>query len=281
MSESGLVADVVSTWLEKGEARPTLCFAVDRAHAQSLQARFVAAGVACGYVDAYTDKVERALTRKQFEAGELRVVCNVGCLTTGVDWAVGCIILARPTRSEMLYVQMVGRGLRVNPGLDDCIILDHAGNALRLGLVTDIHHTSLDSGDRKAAAVTQRSEPLPKKCPQLQLREAGEGAALPAVRLRGAAGLGGAVDRRRARRDHWPQADVHGRGEAGLLLRSAGDRAGKRSEAGWAFYAYREKFGARPNGLNRTLCEPSAEVRAWVKSRDIRFAKARSARHAA
>ena len=231
MSEGGLVADVVSTWLEKGEARPTLCFAVDRAHAQSLQARFVAAGVACGYVDAYTDKVERALTRKRFEAGELRVVCNVGCLTTGVDWAVGCIILARPTRSEMLYVQMVGRGLRVNPGLDDCIILDHAGNALRLGLVTDIHHTSLEFGRQEGGRGSAAQRAAAEEVSAVQLREAGEGAALPAVRLRGAAGLGRAVDRGRARRDHWPQADVHDRGEAGLLLRSAGDRAGEWAES--------------------------------------------------
>ena len=121
MGEGQMVADVVSTWLEKGEARPTLCFAVDRAHAKKLQADFERSGVPTGYVDAYTDEVERALVARRFERGEIKVVCNVGCLTTGVDWDVRCIILARPTKSEMLYVQMIGRGLRTADGKNDCL----------------------------------------------------------------------------------------------------------------------------------------------------------------
>lgn len=100
---SPLVADVVETWLRRGENRSTLCFAVDRAHAKHLQARFEAAGVSTGYVDAYTDAFERERIRQRFHSGDIRVVCNVGCLTTGIDWDVRCLILARPTRSEMLY----------------------------------------------------------------------------------------------------------------------------------------------------------------------------------
>src|ERR1700682_2929970 len=54
MDKSALVADVVTTWIERGQDRPTLCFAVDRAHAKHLQQRFLEAGVGTGYIDAYT-----------------------------------------------------------------------------------------------------------------------------------------------------------------------------------------------------------------------------------
>jgi len=96
-------------------------------------------------------------------------------MITGVDLPVSCIIDAAPTRSEMLHVQKIGRGLRVNPGTEDCIILDHAGNSLRLGLVTDIHHTSLDfskSGEksqRKAGA-----DKLPKPCIECEALHSGK-----------------------------------------------------------------------------------------------------------
>ena len=84
------------------------------------------------------------------------------CLTTGVDWDVRCIILARPTKSEMLYVQIVGRGLRTADGKADCLILDHSDTTLRLGFVTDIHHERLDPGTRKAGSA--RREQSPSRC---------------------------------------------------------------------------------------------------------------------
>jgi DNA repair protein RadD len=49
-----------------------------------------------------------------------------------------CIVDARPTKSEIRFVQTIGRGLRTAPGKDKLVILDHAGNHLRLGMVTDI-----------------------------------------------------------------------------------------------------------------------------------------------
>ena len=144
MGDKKLVGSVVNTWLERGENRPTLCFAVNRAHAADLRTQFERHGVAAGYVDAHTDRIEREVINRRFREGEVKVICSVRTMTTGVDLPVSCIIDAAPTRSEILHVQKIGRGLRVNPGTENCIILDHAGNSLRLGLVTNIHHTMLD-----------------------------------------------------------------------------------------------------------------------------------------
>ena len=162
-NQSALTADVIATWLQRANNRPTLCFAVDRAHAKRLQEQFVAAGVASAYVDAYTSREERERIRRGFHTGEIRVVCNVGVLTTGIDWDVRCLVLARPTKSEMLFVQIVGRGLRTAEGKDHCLILDHSDNHARLGFVTDIGRDRLDDGVPCAAAKSERTAPLPSR----------------------------------------------------------------------------------------------------------------------
>ena len=85
MSDPGLIADVVSTWEKRGENRPSLYFAVDRAHAKKLQMKFRDKGHTAGYVDAYTKSDERRQIREGFEKGHLKIVVNVGCLTTGIE----------------------------------------------------------------------------------------------------------------------------------------------------------------------------------------------------
>ena len=164
MNKAPLIADVVQTWLERAEGRPTLCFAVDRAHAKRLHMEFEAAEVPAAYIDAYTSAAERKEIERRLHAAEVKVVCNVGCLTTGVDWDVRCIILARPTRSEILFVQMIGRGLRTAEGKDDCIILDHSDTHLRLGFVSDIHHEQLDKG--REARLNGRERPGLERYPR-------------------------------------------------------------------------------------------------------------------
>lgn len=165
MDRPKLVADVVETWQKLGEDRPTLCFGVDRAHAKNLQNAFIAAGIPAGYQDAYTKDDDRRAIRAKFHSGDYKIVCNVGTLTTGVDWDVRCLILARPTKSEMLFVQIIGRGLRTAEGKDHCLILDHSDNHTRLGFVTDILHEKLNDGTKSVSASVDKIF-LPKKCPK-------------------------------------------------------------------------------------------------------------------
>ena len=96
--------------------------------------------------------MERERIFRRFRVGEIRVIANVATMTVGVDLPmVSCIIDARPTRSEMCFVQTIGRGLRTAPGKDRLIVLDHAGNHIRLGCVTDLHHDRLDAGEPRRA----------------------------------------------------------------------------------------------------------------------------------
>lgn len=282
MQRGSLVADVVDTWLQRAERRPTLCFAVDRAHAKHLQQKFEEAGVPCGYIDAYTEPGTRALIRDQLHAGTLQVVCNVGCLTTGVDWDVRCISLARPTKSEMLYVQIIGRGLRTAPGKADCLVLDHSDTTLRLGFVTDIQHETLHDGRERQAKEAQQT-PLPKECPKCAYLKPARVTVCPSCGFKP---------------EHMPKGIACDDGElveltprklntdsswdekVQFIAELRGFALERGYKEGWAAHKYQEKFGVWPNDPRVKYAAPkppSAPVRSWIKSRQIAFAKARAA----
>jgi DNA repair protein RadD len=278
VNKSALVADVVVTWIERGQDRPTLVFAVDRVHAKHLQQKFIEAGVSAGYVDAYTETDERKEIKRQFHAGEIRVCCNVGVLTTGIDWDVRCIILARPTKSEILFVQMIGRGLRVADGKADCLILDHSDNHLRLGFVTDIHHDKLDDGRERQKAEPKAREALPKKCPKCTFLKP------PKMLLCPACGFKPEPQCKLVNRDgelvefssrSIPKPfNTAERVEFYQQLKHVA--ASRGYQRGWIAHKYREKFGHWPNGLDHLApMPPSPATLSWVRSRQIAFAKAR------
>ena len=277
MDKPKLTADIVSTWMSLGENRPTLCFAVNRAHARSLQRDFEKAGVPCAYVDGQTERPERDEIRKAFERRDVRVVVNVGVLTTGVDWDVRCIILARPTKSEMLYVQIIGRGLRTASGKDDCLILDHSDTTLRLGFVTDIHHVRLDDGKERnsvAGKPQEKAPPLPKECPKCsRLKPAGirkcpscgfEAQYVKDVEtVKGELLQLGGKERKYTTeaKQIWYSMLI------GHLMKT-----GKNPKQ--AYFLFKDKFGTYPpTFFSKAPAEPAGEVISFVRARNIRWAK--------
>lgn len=288
MSAGALVGDVVETWLTRGEGRPTLCFAVNRAHAQLLHERFTAVGVRTAYVDADTPREERDRIGRQVASGEVQVVCNIGCLTTGVDWDVRCIILARPTKSEMLFVQIVGRGLRTADGKTDCLVLDHSDTVLRLGFPTDVDasHDSLDDGrpKPKAGPRDEGKDLLPKDCPACtylmpagtkQCPACGEVMPRPTVaHVAGdlaeltADGKGTLVRKGKGQPPAREILAAMGKAEIIGQLYTMRDERGRKE--GWVAHTYRAIFDVWPKGLDRAPARPPHPLlRSYVRSRDI------------
>lgn len=288
MQQGTLVADIVSTWLERGENRPTLAFCVDRAHAAHVQQQFLSAGVRCGYVDAYTDREERAVIASQFASGDLQVIANVGVLTTGVDWDVRCIILARPTKSEILFTQIIGRGLRTAKGKSDCLILDHSDTHLNLGFVTDITHETLCDGKPKDSATKEREDPLPKDCPKCSFLKPPKVSQCPACgfkperqsQVEHEAGELVELDRRMnatEKRQRKANRDTSADEKASFYggLRHYAQQRGYKH--GWAANQYREKFGVWPNAYRDSpVVPPNADVQGWIKHQQIKFANRRA-----
>ncbi|GMA59450.1 superfamily II DNA or RNA helicase [Alicyclobacillus sacchari] len=119
---------VVDAVLTHAPDRKTLVFAVDVKHARALAERFQKRGIACAAVDGAMKAEERAAILQAFSEERLRVLVNCQILTEGYDQPdVDCVVIARPTRSQALYVQMVGRALRLHPAKSDALVLDLSG----------------------------------------------------------------------------------------------------------------------------------------------------------
>jgi DNA repair protein RadD len=280
MDKGSLVADIVTTWLERGQERPTICFCVNRVHAKNIQTQFVNAGVAAEYMDAYTDLSERAEILERFKDGTTKIICNVGVLTTGFDADVRCIILARPTKSQILFIQMIGRGLRTAEGKDHCLILDHSDTHLRLGFVTDIPCDKLDDGNHKRSVV-ERTKPLPKECPKCSFLKPPKSRVCPSCGF-----VAEAVDKTETE-----DGELYELTRKGTLNKSEMTMDAKQAfyselllfayvrgfKSGWASHAYRDRFKVWPHhSMHKHLAKTiSPATQSWITSRNIRKAKSK------
>jgi DNA repair protein RadD len=285
MDKAPLVADIVETWLKHGEDRPTLCYGVTRVHAKHIQEQFVQAGVSCGYIDSFTDIDERRVIAKQFAQGDVKVICNVGVLTTGIDWDVRCIILARPTKSDILFQQIIGRGLRIADGKDHLIVLDHSDTHMRLGFVTDIDakYEVLCDGKPKEKANSDK-EVLPKECKKCHFLKPPKVHVCPACGFKPVAvdntevvdgelvELKGKKDKGEKSADYYNRTTrVVDKETFFAELRHFGRQKNYRD--GWAANKYKDKFGVWPNKINHLSPKvPTPETLNWIQSQNIKQA---------
>lgn len=120
---------IVRSWLSKGQDRPTIAFTVDIKHGKDLASAFKSYGVVAEAV--WGDDPNRAEKLAAHRVGKIKILCNCALLTEGYDDPnIGCIIMARPTQSEGLYTQLLGRGTRLPEGVDNLIEAKRRGEIL-------------------------------------------------------------------------------------------------------------------------------------------------------
>jgi DNA repair protein RadD len=290
MDRTDLVGDIVSHWHRYGEGRRTVTFAVNVPHSIHICEEFSKSGIKAEHIDGSTQKSERDAALARLVSGETRVICNCLVLTEGWDLReVSCCILARPTKKMGLYRQMVGRVLRPAPDKTSAIVLDHSGAVFRHGFVEDYVEWTL-APDKRAispphTARLERYRVLPlQECKGCGcIRVAGQPCAAcgylpqrPAEAIVFAEGDLALVDRQRRRAQLISDPDERMRWYAELLWIEQ-ERGYKR---GYAWHKYQEKFGTKPQGYLEPR-EASFEVLAWVRSRNIAWAKAREKASAA
>lgn len=276
-----LIGDIVSHWLKLASGTPTVCFAANIAHSKHIVESFRAAGVPAEHIDCYTDEDERAAILRRVAEGETTIISNVGILTEGWDFpACKTMILARPTRSLIRYIQMAGRVLRPHATKDRALILDHSGTVSRLGFPTDDLPLVLDDGRAGEASKKEQEKQLPKPCPSCAFVKPPRSPVCPSC------GFVAAV----------PVEVIHEDGELHLVGRKKKARIEDKQRVyselmairnmrgysdGWVAHKYRAYFGVWPRGVTEHSTEPSPEILAWVQSQNIRFSKSKEARNAA
>jgi DNA repair protein RadD len=283
MDRPKLVGDIVTHWHKFSERRRTVCFAVSVGHSIHIRDEFIKSGVRAEHIDGTTPKPERDASLARLASGEIELISNCMVLTEGWDLPeVACCVLARPTKKMGLYRQMIGRVLRPADGKPNAIVLDHSGAVFRHGFVEDRVEWTLDP-DRHAESPQhqQRCEEHGSRLLECTncgaMRVAGEPCAhcgfLPqrsprAIEL--ADGDLGLVDGQR-RVNGKTYSDVERERWHAMLIWIGQERDYK---AGWAAHKYRDKFGVLPAwGAAPEPFPPSAEVRSWVRSRNIAFAR--------
>lgn len=166
-NQADIVAAACEDIIERGQDRKSwlaFCSGIDHAHAVAGALR--ERGVSAATVTGNTPKDERDRIIADFKAGKIRALTNAQVLTTGFNApGVDLIALMRPTLSTGLYVQMMGRGTRLSPGKENCLVLDYAGNVRRHGPVDAIHiKDSKKRGEGKEGKVDV-DEVRAKECP--------------------------------------------------------------------------------------------------------------------
>ncbi len=164
LEQAAAPAHVLAAYRQHAEGRKTVVFVPTVALAHRMAAVFRDAGIPAEALDGTTPLEHRRATLDRLRSGETRVLVNVAVLSEGWDEpSVGCIVVATPTRSQVKYAQIAGRGLRTFPGKDDCLIIDVVGVTDRLDLQTlprlfglrahpDADTTVTEALDRQAAA---------------------------------------------------------------------------------------------------------------------------------
>src|SRR5262249_37561652 len=152
-------AEVARAFQQYAAERRALLFTPTVRVAHAMVDALRGRGVRADAVDGATPITDRRAILARFRHGDTRVIANCAVLTEGYDEpSADCIIVARPTRSRPLYIQMIGRGTRRYPGKPDCVVLDMAGATNRHDLVTTatlfgvpatgaIEHSVLDALD--------------------------------------------------------------------------------------------------------------------------------------
>ncbi len=128
MDKPTLIGDILSEWKRLGNGRPTAIFATGVEHSKHIAEAFWQAGIPAASVDGSMSVREREAIISDWKRGSLKVVSNCMVFTEGFDFPeLEVCILARPTKSVGLYLQIVGRVMRTSPNKGRAIVLDHAG----------------------------------------------------------------------------------------------------------------------------------------------------------
>lgn len=199
--ESDFGPIVARSYVEHAKDRPGVVFTPTVEAAQEAAQSLNEDGIVTAVISGETPTDERRRIFDDFRSGRVQVLSNCMVLTEGFDapWA-SCAVIARPTQSQPLYVQMVGRVLRPWPGKKDALVLNVAGGSgMKLRTLIDLEPGSVvgavEEDELLTEAVVREAEAAEQKAPagsiafELKHRELNLFQASDAVWLRTRAGV--------------------------------------------------------------------------------------------
>lgn len=269
-----LIGDIFTHWKSIAGGKKTVVFATNVRHSQHIVDEFNRNGVRAEHIDGYMTQEQKEPILKRYASGETLVLSNVAMLREGWD-VPSCevMILAKPTRSLISWIQMCGRILRPFADKTHGIILDHSSTVHRLGYPTDDLPLKLCDGT-KPESKSDKPEKKENKCPKCHFikkkgrkcEKCGHETEAPKNDVEVEEGTLKKLERK-------PKAEVKSKDVCqawySQLLCYAKSKGYK---SGWAANQYKNKFGVYPRGLHEGHSSPSVEILNWVISRQIAYA---------
>jgi len=284
MDQPKLVGDVVDTWMHLAKGKQTIVFAAGVKHSMNLMELFVSKGIKAAHLDGTTENDEREKILKDFNSGAITVVCNCMVLTEGFDAPCAEVcVLARPTKSLGLYMQMVGRVLRPHHSKERAMVIDHSGAVYINGFIDDEHKWDLGTG-------------IQRKRPERKDRDTEESIIVCEGCFRTYSG--GNICPSCGQR-HKPKSDYMNFIDSQLCLVDKKTRKAENKEKygegfrkdfyeelmgfaeiqshdeNWAAYKYKQRFNEYPEKGHYVAANPSEQTKQYVKHLNIKAAKSR------
>jgi len=286
MDKPKLIGDIVSSWKKIGNNKKTIVFASSVAHSKNLAESFIDIGVKAAHIDGETDNKERERVLNDFNNGDTKIICNCMVLTEGFDCPPAEIcVLARPTKSLGMYIQMVGRVLRPHEGKDKATIIDHSGAVYMHGFIEEDINWTLDRKIKLTAKERKLAQPkeeaqiicegcfsvysgsnICSKCGHIQLKKSKYVAVLDKE-------LGFVDKKTKTVKNKLSYAPEFKEEFYKMLL---GYCAMYNYKPGWAYHTYKLRFDDYPSYQNAEPIKPSSECYSYIKHLRIKKAKSKN-----
>ena len=284
MDRVNLVGDVISTWKHIGKGKPTIVFASGVKHSMNLCNTFLEQGIKAAHLDGGTPTKQRVEILSKFQSGEITVICNCMVLTEGFDAPAATVcVLARPTKSLSLYIQMVGRVLRPHPDKEHAIIIDHSGAVYTHGFATDDQDWKLTKGkaedrERTEGDAKEENSTTCEGCFQVfkgsnicpNCGTINKSRDKYVAFIEAELGLVNKVTRKVEKKEQYGEG-FRKKFYSELL----GHAIVKGYKVGWAAMKFKERFKTYPAFGETPAMEPSKETKSYIRHLQIKHAKRR------
>jgi DNA repair protein RadD len=277
-----LAGCIVNNWLKYGEDSQTIAFSPSQNLSKSLVERFNNNGISSEHIDCNFSQEDREALFEAHDAGEFKVLSCSRLLNTGYDApSVRCIIDCFPTKSVSVYVQRVGRLMRIHEGKDYGVYLDHASNFSRFGYAEDIVPQSLDDGTGTHRETDQiqnkeKKEAKTRDCPQCMQQMAGNnckacGYSIPASeQLEDDGSVLVELTGNKANKTDDIRTKEQFLSELILYAKLKGYKDG------WAKHQYKEKYDTWPSNIKAHESKAVGDlVNNWIKHQAIKRSKSK------
>ena len=156
------IVNELANYITMQGVKHMIVFCTSVEHAYSIKSLMNQKEIPTVCVEGAMDKATREKAIEEFTSGKALCATNVNVLSIGFDYPdIDCVVMLRPTLSTALYVQQAGRGLRIAPNKDRCLLLDFAGNVRRHGPIGMLSSIPKDKMKGEGTGI-----PPMKTCPE-------------------------------------------------------------------------------------------------------------------